>query len=817
MAHLSKKTVTRSHKDTLTNGILGLLRRQQELPDFRRLHLGLESLETRSLMAVAAMDAGVQATMQPDTSLVAAFQGQTQHGPLHNSFDPEDVDDDGSCSASDVMTIVNAINANATNSSSKFIDVDGDGQCTAMDVMMVINRINRGGGGGGGGHQQPGPAPTPTPPVATSEVRSIDGTGNNTANTTWGSTNVDLLRTAPAAYGDRISSPAGADRPSARAISNSVSDQAGQDILNSRQLSAMSYAWGQFIDHDMDLTPTGGTDVLKIDVPNGDPSFDPNSTGTQGIYTGRSIFDSATGTSTSNPRQQVNTITSFLDGSMVYGSDTQTAKELRTMSGGLMKTSTGNMLPLNDTATLGGPPLNMANDAHIFPDNELFAAGDVRANENIELTALQTLFVREHNSWAAKIAAANPSLTDEQIYQKARSIVIAEIESITFNQWLPAILGPGAVSAYHGYNPGVNPGIANEFSTAAFRFGHSIVGNDVEFMDNDGNETQDELPLAFAFFNPAAIKASGIDPLLKYLSSDVGQELDTKVVDSLRNFLFGPPGVGGLDLASLNIERGRDNGLADYNTVRVAYHLPPVTSFSQITSDPTLAAKLQNLYGSVNNIDLWVGGLAENHIPGGSMGPLFTAIIADQFQRLRDGDRFWYEGTMAGQQLSQIRNTTLADIIQRNTGVTGLQNNVFFFKSAGEGQVFADVNGNGVQDPPNEPGLGGITVQLLDEDGNIMGTTKTDRAGRFRFNQFGGAGDYHVQIVLPTGSKLTTDGLLDLHIASGDQFLKGLNFGLSLLNPPTKPATQPPQQQPPQQQPPSNRWASAVDSVFGGP
>jgi hypothetical protein len=760
-------------------------------------------------MAVAAMGADVQSTMQPDTALVAAFQGQVQNGPLHNSFDPEDVDDDGSCSASDVMSIINAINANATNTSSKFIDVDGDGQCTAMDVMMVINRINRGGGSGSGGHQQP----VPTPPVATGEVRSIDGTGNNTANTTFGSTDVDLLRTAPAAYGDGISSPAGEDRPSARVISNTVSDQGGQDILNSRQLSAMSYAWGQFIDHDMDLTPTGGTDVLQIAVPTGDPSFDPLSTGTQTIDTSRSIFDAATGTgtSTSNPRQQVNTITSFLDGSMIYGSDATTAAELRTMSGGLMKTSAGNMLPLNNTVSLGGPMLNMANDAQIFPEDQLFAAGDVRANENIELTSLQTLFVREHNQWAAKIAAANPSLTDEQIFQQARSIVIGEIESITFNQWLPAILGPGAVSAYHGYNPGVNPGIANEFSTAAFRFGHSIVGDDVEFMDNNGNETEPALPLSMAFFNPAAIEASGIDPLLKYLSSDVSQELDTQVVDSLRNFLFGPPGAGGLDLASLNIERGRDNGLADYNTTRVAYGLPAVTNFSQITSDPVLAAKLQSLYGSVNNIDLWVGGLAEDHTSGGSMGPLFTAIIADQFQRLRDGDRFWYEGTFSGQQLSQIRNTTLADIIERNTGVTGLQNNVFFFKSAAEGHVYADVNGNGGQDPRNEPGLAGITVQLLDEDGDVMGTTKTDRAGRFRFNQFGGAGDYQVQIVLPTGSKLTTDGLLDLHIASGEQLLHGLNFGLSLLNPPPKPAPQPPQQQPP-----PTHWAAAVDSVFGG-
>src|SRR5205085_9561716 len=126
-----------------------------------------------------------------------------------------------------------------------------------------------------------------------------------------------------------ISSVGGADRPSARAISNVVSDQADQEILSSQHLSAMVYAWGQFIDHDMDLTPTGGAESLSIAVPSGDPSFDPLSTGTQIIPTSRSIFDTKTGLSTSNPRQQINTITAWLDGSMIYGSDAATAAALR--------------------------------------------------------------------------------------------------------------------------------------------------------------------------------------------------------------------------------------------------------------------------------------------------------------------------------------------------------------------------------------------------------------------------------------------------------------------------------------------------------
>src|SRR5262249_2781427 len=160
---------------------------------------------------------------------------------------------------------------------------------------------------------------------------------------------------------------------------------------------------------------------------------------------------------------------------------------------------------------------------------------------------------------------------------------------------------------------------------------------------NDANPIRDELALADAFFNPAPLKQTGPDPVLKYLATDNAQEVDTQIVGDLRNFLFGPPGAGGFDLASLNIQRGRDHGLADYNSTRAAYGLPRVTSFTQITSNAALQAKLFSLYGNVDSIDLWVGGLAEDHVSGASVGPTFQRIIADQFQRIRDADRFWYE------------------------------------------------------------------------------------------------------------------------------------------------------------------------------
>src|SRR5262249_55136858 len=154
------------------------------------------------------------------------------------------------------------------------------------------------------------------------------------------------------------------------------------------------------------------------------------------------------------------------------------------------------------------------------PDNQLFAAGDVRANENIELSAVQTLFMREHNRIAGRIQQANPTMSDEDIYQNARAIVIAEIQSITFNEFLPALLGPGRIAGYRGYNPNVNPGISNEFSTAGYRLGHSLVAPDVEFLNPDGTTKVPEISLADSFFNPDLVVQTGIDPILKYLASD---------------------------------------------------------------------------------------------------------------------------------------------------------------------------------------------------------------------------------------------------------------------------------------------------------
>src|SRR5205823_8886284 len=131
-----------------------------------------------------------------------------------------------------------------------------------------------------------------------------------------------------------------------------------------------------------------------------------------------------------------------------------------------------------------------------------------------ELASLQTLVVRQHSRIADALHADNPFLNDETLYQLARRQVGAEIQVITYREWLPALLGPNALPAYTGYKPNVNPGVANEFSTALFRVGHSMLGDDVEFIGNDGVPTRDGIPLSEAFFNPTFIPDTGVSPIL---------------------------------------------------------------------------------------------------------------------------------------------------------------------------------------------------------------------------------------------------------------------------------------------------------------
>jgi peroxidase len=518
-----------------------------------------------------------------------------------------------------------------------------------------------------GGARDPGPRP-------------IDGFGNNVRHPWWGTPGAQLLRGPSGAhYADGRSSPAGPGRPGPRVVSNALFAQEGSRP-NAAGVSDFIWAWGQFVDHDLGLTEATG-EVLPIAVPTGDPFFDPFFTGMRTIPFRRSIFDPATGTDT--PRQQINEITAYLDGSNVYGSTAERAAWLREGAGGRLRvthTPLGDLLPFNDgTQPNAGSPE--------VPDlsTTLFVAGDIRANEQPVLACLHTLFVREHNWQAARLARAHPGLSDDELYEGARRVVIGEIQAITYHEFLPALLGHGALDAEGRYDPEVDPGIANVFSAAAYRLGHTLISPSLQRLGENGQPiAAGPLSLRDAFFDatPPILMEEGIEPLLRGLAAQRAQELDVHVIDDLRNFLFGPPGAGGLDLVSLNLQRGRDHGLPDFNTVRTDYGLAPRRSFSEITADPVQAARLEATYGDVDDVDAFTGLLAEDHADG-MVGETLRAVLREQLARTRAGDRFWYTRSLRGAERAGVRRTRLADVIRRNTSIRRLQRNVFFVAEKG--------------------------------------------------------------------------------------------------------------------------------------
>jgi len=506
--------------------------------------------------------------------------------------------------------------------------------------------------------------------VACAPQRSIDGTSNNESDVSMGSTGVALLRLVEADYADGISELAGENRESARFISNEVCHQE-ESVPNHRAATDMVWQWGQFLDHDIDLTegadPAEGAD---IPIPFGDEFFDPFQTGTQTMAFSRSAFLAG-----SRPRQQINQTSAWIDGSNVYGSNAIRADALRAHDGtGRLATSEGNLLPFNTT---GLPNAGGTGD-------DLFLAGDVRANEQVYLTAMHTLWVREHNRWADRIRVYAPEATGDEIYEAARIVVIAELQIITFEEFLPALLGPDAIPDYAGYDSGVDAGISNEFSGAAYRFGHSMLSSKLLRLDRNGNESvHGHLALRDAFFAPHRLtQEGGIEPLLRGLTLQRAQNVDPYIVDDVRNFLFGPPGSGGFDLAALNIQRGRDHGLASYNNTREAMGFPRATDFSDISSDPEIQSRLGAAYAKVDDIDLWVGGLAEDHLAGALVGPLVRAILVDQFSALRDGDRFWYATSLPSSLAGSLRETVrLSRIIRANADIgREIRNDVFHLK-----------------------------------------------------------------------------------------------------------------------------------------
>ncbi|KAI0557013.1 hypothetical protein FGB62_358g07 [Gracilaria domingensis] len=227
------------------------------------------------------------------------------------------------------------------------------------------------------------------------------------------------------------------------------------------------------------------------------------------------------------------------------------------------------------------------------------------------------------------------------MYQTARAVNIAQYQKIVYEEWLPAILG-SRLPRYTGYKPDVDPTISVEFTTAGFRLGHTMVRNGVSRIDENGRR----LPLitmAEMFFRDSNLASGDIENFLRGAAQTIAQEVDSLVVDALRNFLFeNVPQVAGFDLIALNLQRGRDHNMPRFNELRRFFRGRTAQNFRQLSSDPETQRRLEEAYGDVDNVEAWIGLMAEDKRGSVGLGQTNELLWKTEFARLRDGDRFFY-------------------------------------------------------------------------------------------------------------------------------------------------------------------------------
>ncbi|KAF6106794.1 thyroid peroxidase [Phyllostomus discolor] len=556
------------------------------------------------------------------------------------------------------------------------------------------------------------------------KYRLITGACNNRDHPRWGASNTALARWLPPAYEDGISEPRGwnphflyngVPLPPVWEVTRRVIQVPNEAVTEDDQYSDLLVAWGQYIDHDIAFTPQsasgaalgGGADCQRT-CESRHPCFPiqlpANASGTSGttclpFY--RSSAACGTGAqgalfgnlSTANPRQQMNGLTSFLDASTVYGSSPALEKQLRnwTSAEGLLRVNTRHAdagrayLPFAPPRT---PPACAPEPGAQGPA-PCFLAGDSRASEVLSLTALHTLWLREHNRLAAALKALNPHWSADTAYQEARKVVGALHQIITLRDYVPKILGPEAfeqhVGRYEGYNPTVDPTVSNVFSTAAFRFGHATVHPLVRRLDAGFQERLPPLLLRDAFFSPwRLLKEGGVDPLLRGLLVQPAKlQVPAQLInEELTDRLFVLSSEGTFDLASLNLQRGRDHGLPGYNAWRAFCGLPPLRSradLSRAVTDAGVADRILALYQHPDNVDVWLGGLVEEPLPGARTGPLFACIVGRQMKALRDGDRLWWEhgGVFTEAQRRELRKHSLSRVVCDNSGLARVPADAF--------------------------------------------------------------------------------------------------------------------------------------------
>uniref|UniRef100_A0A4W4GN55 Eosinophil peroxidase n=1 Tax=Electrophorus electricus TaxID=8005 RepID=A0A4W4GN55_ELEEL len=510
--------------------------------------------------------------------------------------------------------------------------------------------------------------------------RTITGHCNNRQTPLLGAANTPYARWLPPEYEDLHGAPRGWDPqhsyhnfilPPVRAVSQEVLYTQNENISLDVSLSHLLVEWWQWIDYDLTLTPQSPsttsfkmgadcTHTCSRDTPCF-PIWIPLSDPRAGLQSCMPFFRSAPSCVGQSAmwyhREQLNIV---VYGSMVYGSSEELSLNLRNCSSHLGLLSHNQ--PHSDQGLAYLPYLSQETISQSMTRKTLTSMGNLTfcfhagrpqgvANEHLGMIALHTLFLREHNRLAEELHRVNPHWGPDTLYQEARKILGAVHQVLTWDHYLPHVLGNKEYSKlippYDGYDPKVDPSITNVFSAAAFRFAHVTVHPVVSRL-GPGHQLHPDnppMPLHHSLFAPwRVVEEGGIDPVLRgvLLSPAKLQAPEQMMVEELTERLFQAQEGLPLDLGALNLQRGRDHGLPGYGAWRELCGLPiPAnkSEFAGILGNVGLVRKLLALYGTAQNIDVWVEAISEPALPGGRVGPLLACLLAKQFRALIDGDR----------------------------------------------------------------------------------------------------------------------------------------------------------------------------------
>ncbi|GBM19230.1 Peroxidase [Araneus ventricosus] len=539
--------------------------------------------------------------------------------------------------------------------------------------------------------------------------RTMNGSCNNLLYPLWGAANQCFRRYYPAHYtgfGNFRQSVTGASLPQPRQLSLNIFQNRHHPT---EDLSFMFTIYGQTVAHDISLSdfesPAGDSErccvpenendsaCINIQISADDPFY------SQYGVTCLDMFRTVACTACNTTKRQQNTgQTAAMDASIVYGPDDNAARVLRVTDGtGRLRsnyTKKGEFLPSgNDPNDVFCPMLQK------YP---CFNAGDPRVNQHATLTSMQTVFMREHNRIAEELLELNPNWNDERLYQEARRITIAQLQYINYQEYLPHLLGQYYMSEFDlwvqrgsggtRYNPFVEYGVWNEFSTVAFRL-HSMTATDVGALN---------LQFRNLYSNPALLWQGHLGEILNGVCTVPSEMFDRWYVYDVTDFLFQRSGIPfGSDLASLDIQRGRDHGIAPY--VYYVYYCSDgevdIQSFDDLVYYRIIsqddAALLQQNYARVEDVDLYVGLQLEYHSRGAKVGPTTACIIARQFYHLKYGDRFYFEhigeaGSFTTAQRASIKQTSLSRLLCDNTYISKVQLNSLLLPSQSNPQVWCN-------------------------------------------------------------------------------------------------------------------------------